>query len=192
MAFKSPQQHRPSGHLDAFYENLAAPGRVRVPVDELASRLHRTAHAFRIEVTGEHLEVLKAIFTDWSNVFLTGAAGTGKTTFIQKILVPELDHRGMNYAVTATTGIAGNLLGGRTLHSWAGIGLGPLWNPTTPVLEHSAAQIAAVYRSTYEAWNDPAGRRGNAEMRNGIKKRIQGCQFLILDEVSMQADWGFV
>jgi len=35
-----------------------------------------------------------------------------------------LDHLGRPYQVTATTGIASLQVGGSTLHSWAGVGLG--------------------------------------------------------------------
>ena len=59
------------------------------------------------------------------SVFLTGAAGTGKS-FVLRYLIQELEARapGGGVAVTATTGIAASHVQGVTIHSWAGIGLG--------------------------------------------------------------------
>ena len=57
------------------------------------------------------------------NIFLTGQAGTGKS-FSVKGLCEFLTREGVNVAITATTGIAAFNVGGQTIHSWAGIGLG--------------------------------------------------------------------
>lgn len=54
------------------------------------------------------------------NIFLTGSAGTGKS-FLIKMLQNEF---GTNIQVTAMTGAAALLIGGKTIHSWAGIGIG--------------------------------------------------------------------
>lgn len=53
------------------------------------------------------------------NVFITGSGGTGKS-FLVKALVKEFK----DIHLTATTGVAAVNIGGRTIHSWAGIGLG--------------------------------------------------------------------
>lgn len=55
------------------------------------------------------------------NVFLSGAAGSGKTTVINTFIEQVQEHRAV--AVTASTGIAAVLIGGRTIHSWAGLGI---------------------------------------------------------------------
>ena len=52
------------------------------------------------------------------NVFLSGAAGSGKTTVINTFIKRVKEHRAV--AVTASTGIAAVLIGGKTIHSWAG------------------------------------------------------------------------
>jgi len=57
------------------------------------------------------------------NVFVTGPAGTGKSYLLQ-FLKKEYMHR--RFHLTASTGIAAVNIGGSTLHSWAGIGLGTL------------------------------------------------------------------
>jgi ATP-dependent DNA helicase PIF1 len=63
-----------------------------------------------------------------SNVFLTGSAGTGKT-FLLRYVIQELEKRFKEpgeVAVTAPTGIAAINIGGQTIHSFSGIGLGKL------------------------------------------------------------------
>ena len=69
-------------------------------------------------------EVIETIFTG-NSVFYTGAAGTGKS-FILRILQEtfgRLDCKDQ-IAFTAPTGVAACNIGGLTVHSWAGIGLG--------------------------------------------------------------------
>jgi ATP-dependent DNA helicase PIF1 len=60
-----------------------------------------------------------------NNVFITGSAGTGKT-FLMKYVIQQLMkiHGESAVAVTAPTGIAAIAVGGQTIHSFAGIGLG--------------------------------------------------------------------
>lgn len=58
------------------------------------------------------------------SLFLTGAAGTGKS-FLLRYLVQEFELRyPEQVAVTASTGIAAANVGGQTIHSFAGVGLG--------------------------------------------------------------------
>lgn len=59
------------------------------------------------------------------SAFITGSAGTGKT-FLLKYIIQELHEKFSpeEIAITASTGIAAVNIGGQTLHSFAGIGLG--------------------------------------------------------------------
>lgn len=57
------------------------------------------------------------------NVFFTGSAGTGKSVLLREIIT-WLRENGKTFAVAASTGIASVNIGGCTLHSWAGVGLG--------------------------------------------------------------------
>ncbi|MBS1497072.1 MAG: AAA family ATPase, partial [Bacteroidetes bacterium] len=54
-------------------------------------------------------------------VFLTGKAGTGKTTFLKYIR----QNTGKNTAVVAPTGVAAINAGGTTIHSFFQIPFGP-------------------------------------------------------------------
>lgn len=57
------------------------------------------------------------------NVFITGPAGTGKS-YLLNYFRSEYTHDTLH--ITASTGIASINVGGQTLHSWAGLGLGDL------------------------------------------------------------------
>ena len=56
------------------------------------------------------------------NVFLTGAAGSGKTYVLNKY-IRYLKRHHIPVAITASTGIAATHMQGRTIHSWAHIGI---------------------------------------------------------------------
>lgn len=57
-----------------------------------------------------------------ANVFLTGEPGSGKTHTINRY-VAYLHERGIEPAITASTGIAATHISGMTIHSWSGIGI---------------------------------------------------------------------
>ena len=66
----------------------------------------------------EALDLLKL----GKNIFLTGAAGAGKT-YLLNSYIHHLRSHAVGIAVTASTGIAATHLNGRTIHSWSGIGI---------------------------------------------------------------------
>lgn len=72
-----------------------------------------------MELTEKQAEALGAMLGGES-VLISGEAGTGKSAILREFLArgPE------QVAVTSTTGVSAIDIGGRTLHSWAGIGLG--------------------------------------------------------------------
>lgn len=59
-------------------------------------------------------------FKEGKNLFITGSGGCGKTVWI-KNLACETNGRIITY--TSTTGISSLHLGGKTIHSWSGLGL---------------------------------------------------------------------
>jgi ATP-dependent exoDNAse (exonuclease V) alpha subunit len=101
----------------------------------------------------EALNILK----NGHNVYLTGAAGSGKTYLLNKY-IQYLKGRGVNVGVTASTGIAATHMQGITIHSWAGIGIAST---------ASDKEITAIISN------------------KRIARRIQKTQTLIIDEVSM-------
>ena len=64
------------------------------------------------------LKIMKA----GRNVYLTGAAGTGKT-YVLNEYIEYLKKKKVPVAVTASTGIAATHIGGTTIHSWSGVGI---------------------------------------------------------------------
>lgn len=74
-------------------------------------------------LNADQQRVARAVLNDKSSVFITGAAGTGKS-FLIRFLIQELRRRDIKVAVTASTGAAADIIEGSTLHSWSGIGLG--------------------------------------------------------------------
>lgn len=58
-----------------------------------------------------------------NNVLIIGEGGTGKT-FMLKKLIKILDAEDISAVMTASTGVAASNVGGKTFHSFSGIGLG--------------------------------------------------------------------
>ncbi|KAL7414122.1 PIF1-like helicase-domain-containing protein [Mrakia frigida] len=81
------------------------------------------------ELSEEQKAVLKLV-EGGESVFFTGSAGTGKSLLLKHIIkalrFPSSTSSAspLRVAVTASTGAAAVNIGGQTLHSWAGIGLG--------------------------------------------------------------------
>lgn len=98
-----------------------------------------------------------SILKSGGNVFLTGEPGSGKTHTIREY-VAYLKARGVEPAITASTGIAATHIGGFTIHSWSGIGIKKELTP------YDIDRIAENER---------------------LSKRIARASVLIIDEVSM-------
>lgn len=77
------------------------------------------------ELSEEQRSVLSMVLSGES-VFFTGSAGTGKSFVLRRIVdaLRKTRHSEDAVQVTASTGMAAVNVGGRTLHSFAGIGLG--------------------------------------------------------------------
>lgn len=98
-----------------------------------------------------------AILKTGLNVFLTGEPGSGKTHTINQY-VKWLRDRGVETAVTASTGIAATHIGGYTIHSWSGIGI------KREVSDHDIEMI---------------------QSREKTARRLIDAKVLIIDEISM-------
>lgn len=74
-----------------------------------------------IEVTSEFKEALELVKSGAPFVFITGRAGTGKSTFIE-LLKSRLN----SFAIVAPTGVAALNVGGQTIHSFFKFRPGPI------------------------------------------------------------------
>ena len=101
----------------------------------------------------ESLDILKM----GHSVFLTGAAGTGKT-FVLNEYLNYLKKHSVSPAVTASTGIAATHIGGQTIHSWSGIGI-----------------IEKLDKYTLD----------KLEQNEKLYQRYQNVKVLVIDEISM-------
>jgi len=102
---------------------------------------------------GEALAVLKCGY----NVFITGAAGSGKTYLLREY-IEYLRKHGIGVGVTASTGIAATHLDGTTIHSWSGLGM-------KDILDED--DLRKLSRKPY------------------LKDRFKKTSVLIIDEISM-------
>jgi len=103
-------------------------------------------------------------------LFLTGRAGTGKTTFLRYIRT----HCGKQCAVVAPTGVAAMNAGGETIHSFLQLPFSPFVPGTKP-----------GYDSTTTDVQDKHTMLANLRMNEVKKKLIRKLELLIIDEVSM-------
>lgn len=94
------------------------------------------------QLSTEQQAVIKSL-EDGKNILVTGGAGTGKSFILNFI---KKKYSGIGLEVTASTGIASVNIGGSTIYSWAGIGLGNL--PAQQIIENlfSARGSKARYR----------------------------------------------
>lgn len=106
----------------------------------------------------EFQEAADAVLQGTESLFLTGRAGTGKTTFLKHIRSSATRRT----AVVAPTGIAALNAGGMTIHSLFGVS--PFWDLATMTPEEAAREV-----------------RLNPRKRKVLEK----LELLIIDEVSM-------
>lgn len=110
-----------------------------------------------IELSEEQQQVANLVLKG-HNIFYTGSAGTGKS-FLLKHIVKILNQKfGTGVAVTASTGLAAYNIGGMTINSYLGIGIG----------KGKPEEICKRIRNNKK-----------------IKERWQSLNVLIIDEVSM-------
>jgi len=91
------------------------------------------------------------------NILITGPGGTGKS-FTIKYITNLLNENNKYYGLTATTGTASVLIGGQTINSYLGIGLGN-------------SKVSDIIK--------------NIIANKKIRDRIVKLDVLIIDEISM-------
>ena len=110
----------------------------------------------------EFLNAYKLIRQTNAGVYLTGRAGTGKSTFLKYIVT----HVHKKYVLLAPTGIAAVNIGGVTLHSFFRIPLQPLLPDDTQLIDRSKLKALLKY---------------NTEKITLLKE----LQLIVIDEASM-------
>lgn len=104
------------------------------------------------------------------NLFLTGRAGTGKTTFLKYIRT----HCGKECAVIAPTGVAAINAGGETIHSFLQLPLGPF-----------VPGNAGGFGKKADGTQDKHSLLANLRLRETKINLLRRLELLIIDEVSM-------
>ena len=110
------------------------------------------------DLSCDQLEVLRLVM-EGKSIFFTGAAGTGKSHLLRWITKAlKTRYEPEDVAVTSSTGVSAVALGGRTLHSWAGIG-------------HGKGTVPALIKQV--------------SMNEYVATRWRKARVLVIDEISM-------
>ncbi len=109
----------------------------------------------KIKLNPEQADVLEVLRGGASNVFLTGVAGSGKTHLLKEYL---RDRDDQEHVLLASTGAAAILLGGRTFHSFFGLGI----------------MEGGLEATVERALNRPQ-----------VVRRLKKCKSIAIDEISM-------
>lgn len=105
------------------------------------------------------------------SIFLTGKAGTGKTTFLKYIR----ENCPKQMAVVAPTGVAAINAGGVTIHSFFQLPLAPF----------IPQKKGTGYSGNPEAVINPHSLLSRLRMNNDKRKLLQQLELLVIDEISM-------
>lgn len=108
------------------------------------------------ELTQSQAHALDTLENDDCNVFLTGYAGTGKSFLVSRFLQGK-DQRNI-FPVLGSTGVSAMLVGGRTFHSFFGLG-------------YAQGSLQDTVKQAMENRN--------------VKSRLRKARAIIIDEISM-------
>ena len=112
---ESESNNRPVVSTDSLKRSASS---TKLAVAEETNKLTRSSSSsLLIDLTDEQKQVLKAV-RDGHSVFFTGSGGSGKS-FLISVIKKVLPHD--NTFVTGSTGVAASLIGGITLHAFAGV-----------------------------------------------------------------------
>lgn len=122
-----PSNSTPGGPFQSVFERarLSTPELLAIPPNSKSGNLDIDCVLPKkpsIPLTPEQNKVLRLVL-DGRNVFFTGPAGSGKSLILEHVKY-HLMKQNKRFVITAPTGIAAAQLGGSTIHSWSGVGLG--------------------------------------------------------------------
>jgi ATP-dependent exoDNAse (exonuclease V) alpha subunit len=119
----------------------------------------------------EFNQALKFVMQTNRSLFLTGKAGTGKTTFLHYLrqICPK------NIAVVAPTGIAAINAGGQTIHSFFQLNFRNIYMPGDPRFSEQVRATECGNTNIYE----------HLRYKEARVKMLNSLDVLIIDEISM-------
>lgn len=125
-------------------------------VESVEDRIKKSKYASQLEAL--------LIMMRGDNVLLSGPPGSGKSYVVKKFVeLKELLDDDINVEPTSTTGISAINIGGRTIHSFTGMGTSKL--------------------NFQDKLEDP-------DFKEYRLKSIKECDIVIIDEISMLSEWG--
>jgi ATP-dependent DNA helicase PIF1 len=107
-------------------DSRKAPKKIDSSVEPAKAAKSNQKRPAKVFLSDEQRHVLELV-GDKKSVFFTGSAGTGKSVLLREIIATlrrKFAREPDRVAVTASTGLAACNVGGITLHSFSGIGLG--------------------------------------------------------------------
>lgn len=119
----------------------------------------------------EFNQALEFVMTTHRSLFLTGKAGTGKTTFLHYLreVCPK------NIAVVAPTGLAAVNAGGQTIHSFFQLDFRNVYMPNDPRLSSSTRPTMNGKTNIYE----------HLRYKDTRIEMLRSIDVLVIDEISM-------
>ncbi|HZE84186.1 MAG TPA: helix-turn-helix domain-containing protein, partial [Puia sp.] len=111
------------------------------------------------------------------HIFLTGKAGTGKTTFLKYIR----ENSFKKMAIVAPTGVAAINAGGVTMHSFFQLPFGPF----IPIAERRWSDPGYGWSDDNSGFTDPHSLFKNIRFSADKREILQELELLVIDEVSM-------
>jgi ATP-dependent DNA helicase PIF1 len=111
-----------SSGLGATGQGIVSP----LTAQSLHGQTHREGIQSSLTLDATQASIISAV-REGHNVFFTGVAGTGKSFVLDKVKESLRERFGIEYskkvAITGPTGVSAILIGGQTLHSFAGCGV---------------------------------------------------------------------
>lgn len=159
---KTPTEKKALDQISGPSDDLKIPPLKKTSLKETSLKVHLKEIETNTIILGEEQNIiLDLIVNKGKSVFFTGPAGSGKTVLLREI-IKQLQKKYSTpsdaVAVTATTGLAGLNIGGKTYHSHFGLGLGD---------------------ANYKVLIKRISKRGD------VVKIWENCQVLIIDEISL-------
>jgi Cdc6-like AAA superfamily ATPase len=106
---------------DETYRELSAPSITIIsPTNVTSAQSSEESNEKSTNIPGW----IRGVLSNGDNVFITGKAGTGKTTLLKEI-VKDLKSEGKNAVILAPTGVAAKNAGGVTIHSFLRLPISP-------------------------------------------------------------------